>query len=101
MRIVVRVRRAEGDLERLLGVFRRRGWTVTALEARAARDNASMTVHATLEGERSAENLARQVERLVDVESVHVEESDPQTQQVARVAGVRGHGHGHGHGMEG
>ncbi|MBV9945230.1 MAG: ACT domain-containing protein [Myxococcales bacterium] len=95
----MRVRRAEGELERLLGVFRRRGWTVTALEARAARDNASMTVHATLEGERSAENLARQVERLVDVESVHVEEGgDAQTQQVARVAGLRGHG---GHGMEG
>jgi acetolactate synthase regulatory subunit len=38
MRIVVRMRRAEGDLERLIGVFRRRGWLVTALEARAVRD---------------------------------------------------------------
>jgi acetolactate synthase regulatory subunit len=86
MRIVIRVRRAEGDLERLLGVFRRRGWQVTAFEARSMRDGAAMTVHATLEGDRSPDVLARQVERLVEVESVHIDESDS---QVARLAGVR------------
>ncbi|HZU83462.1 MAG TPA: ACT domain-containing protein [Polyangiaceae bacterium] len=87
MRIVVRVRRAEGDLERLLGVFRRRGWQVSALEARSASPGGStMTVHATLEGDRSPEVLARQVGRLVEVESVHVDEGES---QVARLAGVR------------
>jgi acetolactate synthase regulatory subunit len=86
MRIVIRVRRAEGDLERLLGVFRRRGWQVTAFEARSMRDGMAMTVHATLEGDRSPDVLARQVERLVEVESVHIDESDS---QVARLAGVR------------
>lgn len=86
MKIVVRVRRAEGDLERLLGTFRRRGWLVTALEARATRDTSTMTVHATLEGDRSPEVLARQVGRLVEVESVHFDEGEP---QVARLASVR------------
>lgn len=86
MRIVVRIRRAEGDLERLLGVFRRRGWQVTALEARPVRDGTTMAVHATLEGERSPEVLARQVGRLVEVEAVHFDESEP---QVARLASVR------------
>ena len=86
MRIVVRMRRAEGDLERLLGVFRRRGWQVVGLEARLGREGTTMTVHATLEGERSPEVLARQVGRLVEVESVHLDEAEP---QVARFAGVR------------
>jgi acetolactate synthase regulatory subunit len=86
MKIVVRVRRAEGDLERLLGVFRRRGWQVTAVEARATRDGTTMTVHATLEGDRSPDVLARQVARLVEVESVHVDEGEP---QVARLASAR------------
>jgi acetolactate synthase regulatory subunit len=86
MRIVVRLRRAEGDLERLIGVFRRRGWQVTGLEARSIRDSGTMTVHATLEGDRSPEVLARQVERLVEVEAVHLDESEP---QVARLASVR------------
>jgi acetolactate synthase regulatory subunit len=86
MRIVVRMQRAEGDLERLLGVFRRRGWQVTALEARGIREGAAMTVHATLEGERSPEVLARQVERLVEVEAVHIDEGEP---QVTRLVSVR------------
>ncbi len=86
MRIVIRVRRAEGDLERLIGVFRRRGWQVTSFEARAVRDGSTMNVHATLEGDRSPEVLARQVGRLVEVESVHLDEADA---QVPRLAGVR------------
>ena len=86
MRIVVRMRRAEGDLERLIGVFRRRGWNVTALEARATRDGATMTLHATLEGDRSPEVLVRQVERLWEVEAAHFEEGES---HVARFAGVR------------
>jgi acetolactate synthase regulatory subunit len=86
MRVLVRVRRAEGDLERLIGVFRRRGWQVVTLEARATRDGSTMTVHATLEGDRSPEVLVRQVQRLVDVETVHLEEGEP---QVARLAAVR------------
>ncbi len=86
MRIVVRMRRAEGDIERLVGLFRRRGWQIVALEARAVRDGSTMTVHATLEGDRSAEVLSRQVERLIEVESVHIDESES---QVPRIAGVR------------
>ena len=86
MRIVVRVRRAEGDLERLIGVFRRRGWHVAALEARTTRDGSTMMVHATLEGDRSPEVLARQVQRIIDVETVHIEEGEA---QVARLAAVR------------
>jgi acetolactate synthase regulatory subunit len=86
MRIVVRMQRAEGDLERLLGVFRRRGWQVTALEARSIRDGSAMTVHATLEGERSPDVLARQVERLIEVEAVHIDEGES---QVARLVSVR------------
>jgi acetolactate synthase regulatory subunit len=85
MRIVVRIRREEGDLERLLGVFRRRGWQVTALEARMT-GGGSMTVHATLEGDRSPEVLARQVERLIEVEAVHLDDGEA---QVPRLAGVR------------
>ncbi len=86
MRIVVRLRRSEGELERLIGLFRRRAWQVSALEARASRDGSTMTVHATLEGDRSPEILARQVERLIEVESVHLDESEA---QVPRLAGVR------------
>ncbi|MFI5303025.1 MAG: ACT domain-containing protein [Polyangiales bacterium] len=86
MRIVVRLRRSEGDLERLVGLFRRRAWQITTLEARASRDGATMTVHATLEGDRSPEVLARQVERLIEVEAVHLDESEL---QVPRLAPVR------------
>jgi acetolactate synthase regulatory subunit len=86
MRIVIRIRRAEGDLERVLGVFRRRGWQVTAFEARTGRDGSTMTINATLEGDRSPEVLARQVERLIEVETVHLDEGES---QVARLASVR------------
>jgi acetolactate synthase regulatory subunit len=86
MRIVIRLRRAEGDLERLLGTFRRRGWQVTDFEARgASRDGSTMTVHATLEGERSPDVLARQVARLIEVETVEIQEDEA---PVARLAGV-------------
>ena len=86
MRLAVRVRRAEGDLERLIGLVRRRGWHVVALEARTTRDGSTMTVHAILEGDRSPEVLVRQVQRLIDVEMVHLEEGEG---QVARLAAVR------------
>jgi acetolactate synthase II small subunit len=87
MRIVIRLRRAEGDLERLLGTFRRRGWQVSDLEARGtARDGSAMTVHATLEGERDPDVLARQVARLIEVEAVEIQKDEA---PVARLAGVR------------
>jgi acetolactate synthase regulatory subunit len=86
VKIIVRMKRAEGDLERLMGLFRRRGWRVTSLDARSTREGAAMTVHATLEGERSPDVLARQIERMIEVETVKVDEGDP---LLARLVGLR------------
>jgi acetolactate synthase regulatory subunit len=67
------VKRAERALERVLGLAGRRGYEVLAVSATMNEDGRSFSVRLTLvptEGERRAETLARQLERLVEVESV-------------------------------
>ncbi|MDP9034806.1 MAG: ACT domain-containing protein [Myxococcota bacterium] len=86
MKIVVHMQRAEGDLERLMGLFRRRGWQVASLDARSTGDGAAMTVDATLEGETSPDLLVRQVARMLEVQSIEVDQGEP---LLARVVPLR------------
>jgi acetolactate synthase II small subunit len=60
--------RAEGALLRVLGTIERRGWNV--LTVNAASDSRSYTVSLTLDGARDPDVLCRQLERLVDVQTV-------------------------------
>ena len=50
------------------------------------RDPTTMTVHATLEGERSPDVLVRQVARLVEVEAATIDDGEA---QVTRLPNVR------------
>jgi acetolactate synthase II small subunit len=62
--------RAEGALLRVLGTIERRGWNVLAVNA--ASDSRSYTVSVTLDGARDPDVLCRQLERLVDVQTVRL-----------------------------
>jgi acetolactate synthase regulatory subunit len=67
------VRRAERALERVLGLAGRRGFEVVGVSARMNEDGRSLSVTLNLvpaQGERRPETLVRQLERLVEVESV-------------------------------
>jgi acetolactate synthase regulatory subunit len=67
------VRRTERALERVLGLAGRRGFEVVGVSARMNEDGRSLSVTLTLvpaQGERRAETLVRQLERLAEVESV-------------------------------
>lgn len=69
----VRARNAEGFLERLLGVVRHRGFAVLSLTADAAYDGTVMEIRMQLNGQRSIDNLEKQIMKLFDVQSVERE----------------------------
>jgi acetolactate synthase II small subunit len=65
------IQKVEGAMIRLLGLIERRGFSVTAMNARA--DDAAQQVEITLQLRskgRSVEVLTRQIEKLYDVHSV-------------------------------
>ena len=69
------VKRAERALERVLGLAGRRGYEVVAASATMRDDGRAFAVRLTLlptTGERRAETLVRQLQRLVDVEYVSI-----------------------------
>jgi len=67
------IQRVEGAIIRTLGLIERRGFAVTSIDATA--DDSAQQMELTIEvhsPQRSAEVLARQVEKLFDVRSVHL-----------------------------
>ncbi|MGM0577709.1 MAG: ACT domain-containing protein [Myxococcota bacterium] len=66
----VRLKRAEGALVRMLGLVGRRGFEPVDLNAAATACGRWIDVHLTVQGERPSDLLARQIERLFDVEQV-------------------------------
>lgn len=68
----LRVKRAEGALVRVLGIVGRRGYTPVRVAAEPSPDGAVWDVDLTLESDRSADVLARQLSKCFDVEGVVV-----------------------------
>lgn len=65
------VRNNEGALERLLRVTRHRGFAVQALQVQNSQAKDIYDITLRLSGERTTENLSRQLEKLVDVLTVN------------------------------
>lgn len=68
----LRVRRSEGVLERVLGVARVRGFDVQAVSAQRDLHGSHFDLTLRVSGERSPQRLSRQLEKLLDVESVEI-----------------------------
>ncbi len=83
MTIEVKLRRAEGALQRLLCVLRRRGYEVTDLEAHTTDDGASLAVAVTLESDRPSDVLARHVAKLIECEAVALRDREPPVEVAA------------------
>lgn len=66
----VRLKRSEGALLRMLGLVGRRGFEATELRSLATGCGRWLDVTMTLVGERPRDVLARQIDRLFDVERV-------------------------------
>ena len=67
------LRRSDRVLERVLGLMGRRGYDVTALQARPASDGTSLDVAVTIVSDRPVEILTRQLAKLPDVIRVESE----------------------------
>lgn len=65
------IQKVEGAMIRLLGLIERRGFSVTAMNARSddAEQHVEVTMHVRAAG-RSVDTLTRQIEKLYDVRSV-------------------------------
>jgi acetolactate synthase regulatory subunit len=79
----VRVRQADGGLERILSVTRRRRFELVQLTVNQAEDGAFFDVELTVRGERPGISLVRQLEKLEDVPEVSIANA------TAELAGVR------------
>lgn len=73
-RLDLTLRPAEGALLRVLGTAERRGYTPLAIEGQRSNDGGAWNLALTLEGERAAEGLCRQMEKLYDCLKVEVAE---------------------------
>ena len=73
-RLDLTLRPAEGALLRVLGTAERRGYTPLAIEGQRSTDGSAWNLALTLEGERAAEGLCRQMEKLYDCLKVEVAE---------------------------
>jgi acetolactate synthase regulatory subunit len=82
----LRMKQSEGVLVRLLSVIRKRRYEILSLTAIPSEDGSSFDIQATIEADRAASVLVRQIEKLVDVSEVEVIESD-EAGQDARAAG--------------
>lgn len=70
--IHVRMKFKEGALLRLIGLAARRGFGIVGVEARCSHCGQRYEIALELTSDRSTENLARQLAKLHDVESVSV-----------------------------
>ncbi len=66
--ITIRTSMSEGAIERILGKVRGRGWAINFLYAQVDMSSKNYAISLIVEGERSIENLVRQIEKLHDVE---------------------------------
>jgi acetolactate synthase regulatory subunit len=66
----VRMAFIEGALQRLLGTVTRRGFAIVGVEARQSRCGSGYEVTLDLSGERSTDNIKRQIAKLYEVQSV-------------------------------
>ena len=66
------LKRSERSFERVIGLLGRRGCELVAVRASMSEDERVLRVSLTLESSRRAETLARQLDRLVEVESVRI-----------------------------
>lgn len=73
-RLDLTLRPAEGTLLRVLGTAERRGYTPLAIEGQRSEDGSAWNLALTVEGERAAEGLCRQMEKLYDCLKVEVAE---------------------------
>lgn len=73
-RLDLTLRPAEGALLRVLGTAERRGYTPLAIEGQRSDDGSAWNLALTVEGERAAEGLCRQMEKLYDCLKVEVAE---------------------------
>ena len=73
-RLDLTLRPAEGALLRVLGTAERRGYTPLAIEGQRSEDGSAWSLALTVEGERAAEGLCRQMEKLYDCLKVEVAE---------------------------
>lgn len=70
--ITIRTGITEGAIERILGKIRSRGWAIGFLYAQVDMTTKNYAISLIVEGERSIENLVRQIEKLNDVEFVSI-----------------------------
>ena len=66
--ITIRTSMSEGAIERILGKVRSRGWAINFLHAQVDMSSKNYAISLIVEGERSIENLVRQIEKLNDVD---------------------------------
>jgi acetolactate synthase regulatory subunit len=71
-KLFVRMNFIEGALNRLLGLACRRGFGITAVDARRGGDGSVYDIILELTGARSITTLQRQIMKLYDVHSVQV-----------------------------
>ncbi len=77
--------RAEGALVRVLGLARRRGYEIMFLVARCTEDGAHVALEMTVESDRPAAVLVRQLANLFDVERVELLEGKQRAAEPASV----------------
>jgi len=68
------LRPAEGALLRVIGTAERRGYTPLAVEGRQQQDAQEWHLMLLVEGERSADSLRKQMEKLYDCLAVEIRE---------------------------
>ena len=72
-RLVVSFKPAEGAVVRMLGLVERRGYSLRSVAMEERADGASMTIHVEpRDSSRRVDVVARQLDRLVEVNSVSV-----------------------------
>jgi acetolactate synthase small subunit len=72
--IIITALNSEGAIERILGKIRSRGWKIDSLSAMTESDEQKYAISLIVAGERSIEQLVRQIEKLYDVELATVSE---------------------------
>lgn len=74
----ITIRRIEGAIIRIIGLVERRGFSIDSVSAIPSPCGQEMAVVIEVESERSAQVLARQVEKLFDVRAVSLQNSGEQ-----------------------
>jgi acetolactate synthase small subunit len=72
----MRLTNSEGVLERVLGRLRQRGFDLCSMNVERSMDTAILMIRITVESSRSIENICRQLEKLIDVQSVKLQYSE-------------------------